>query len=229
MKWVRYRILPFCSLFLSFGSPWHVCSFLTNLPVHAHFHMQQVEIWARMLSGISWCPVLNWLTCRLFSVGINCFNCNQFGLIPLAFLNRTLFQPFLGEMRLLMWIVLTWGTIMQHNHRNAFSLVHLRLMPVERVDQPHQPIEHENTQPTRNGWSQENMTLMMWGLFFSLKVLAEWNKGELDSFLIEITKDILAYKDSDGEPLVEKIRDSAGQVKMMLLLEICTKYWKILK
>lgn len=49
-------------------------------------------------------------------------------------------------------------------------------------------------------------------VFFPLKVLAEWNKGELDSFLIEITKDILAYKDSDGLPLVEKIRDSAGQV-----------------
>ena len=45
-------------------------------------------------------------------------------------------------------------------------------------------------------------------------MLAEWNKGELDSFLIEITKDILAYKDSDGEPLVEKIRDSAGQVRL---------------
>ncbi|PFX26134.1 6-phosphogluconate dehydrogenase, decarboxylating [Stylophora pistillata] len=43
------------------------------------------------------------------------------------------------------------------------------------------------------------------------KVFVEWNKGELDSFLIEITKDILAYKDSDGTPLVEKIRDSAGQ------------------
>ena len=41
----------------------------------------------------------------------------------------------------------------------------------------------------------------------------DWNKGELDSFLIEITKDILAYKDSDSSPLVEKIRDSAGQVK----------------
>lgn len=41
---------------------------------------------------------------------------------------------------------------------------------------------------------------------------AEWNKGDLDSFLIEITAAILAYKDpSDGHPLVEKIRDSAGQ------------------
>ncbi|KAK3714901.1 hypothetical protein QZH41_010910 [Actinostola sp. cb2023] len=43
------------------------------------------------------------------------------------------------------------------------------------------------------------------------KVFEEWNKGELDSFLIEITKNILAYKDTDGAPLLEKIRDSAGQ------------------
>jgi len=42
-------------------------------------------------------------------------------------------------------------------------------------------------------------------------VFAEWNKGELDSFLIEITKDILAFKADDGKPLVEKIRDTAGQ------------------
>ena len=49
-------------------------------------------------------------------------------------------------------------------------------------------------------------------------MLEEWNKGELDSFLIEITKDILAYKDSDGEPLVEKIRDSAGQVRRLHVL-----------
>ena len=47
-----------------------------------------------------------------------------------------------------------------------------------------------------------------------MKVFEDWNKGELDSFLIEITKDILAFKDSDGAPLVEKIRDSAGQVKI---------------
>ncbi|CAJ0768450.1 3965_t:CDS:2, partial [Entrophospora sp. SA101] len=42
-------------------------------------------------------------------------------------------------------------------------------------------------------------------------VFEEWNKGELDSFLIEITKDIVRYKDNDGIPLVEKIRDTAGQ------------------
>ena len=42
-------------------------------------------------------------------------------------------------------------------------------------------------------------------------VFAEWNRGELDSYLIEITRDILAYKDSDGSALVEKILDTAGQ------------------
>lgn len=42
-------------------------------------------------------------------------------------------------------------------------------------------------------------------------VLDDWNKGELDSYLIEITRDILAYKDEDGEPLLEKILDTAGQ------------------
>lgn len=39
----------------------------------------------------------------------------------------------------------------------------------------------------------------------------EWNKGDLDSYLMEISRDILAYKDEDGEPLVEKILDTAGQ------------------
>jgi 6-phosphogluconate dehydrogenase len=43
------------------------------------------------------------------------------------------------------------------------------------------------------------------------KIFAEWNKGELDSYLIEITKDILAYKDEKGEYVVDKILDTAGQ------------------
>lgn len=43
------------------------------------------------------------------------------------------------------------------------------------------------------------------------EVFAEWNKGELNSYLIEITANILAYKDEDGQPLVEKILDTAGQ------------------
>ena len=42
-------------------------------------------------------------------------------------------------------------------------------------------------------------------------VFREWNEGELDSYLIEITRDILAYKDSDGKPLLDKILDTAGQ------------------
>src|SRR5512138_934117 len=43
------------------------------------------------------------------------------------------------------------------------------------------------------------------------EVFGEWYKGELDSYLIEITRDILAFKDTDGQPLVEKILDTAGQ------------------
>ena len=39
----------------------------------------------------------------------------------------------------------------------------------------------------------------------------EWNSGELGSYLIEITSDILAFKDTDGDPLVDKILDAAGQ------------------
>src|SRR5215216_1075519 len=42
-------------------------------------------------------------------------------------------------------------------------------------------------------------------------VFAEWNKGDLDSYLIEISRDILAKKDEDGSPLVDKILDTAGQ------------------
>ena len=42
-------------------------------------------------------------------------------------------------------------------------------------------------------------------------VFTEWNKGELDSYLIEITSHILSFKDTDGQPLVEKILDTAGQ------------------
>jgi len=42
-------------------------------------------------------------------------------------------------------------------------------------------------------------------------VLTEWNKGVLDSFLIEITRDIMYFNDDDGTPLLEKILDSAGQ------------------
>jgi 6-phosphogluconate dehydrogenase len=43
------------------------------------------------------------------------------------------------------------------------------------------------------------------------QVFAEWNKGELDSYLIEITSDIFTKDDDDGTPLIDKILDTAGQ------------------
>ncbi|MHC4950982.1 MAG: decarboxylating NADP(+)-dependent phosphogluconate dehydrogenase, partial [Planctomycetota bacterium] len=43
------------------------------------------------------------------------------------------------------------------------------------------------------------------------EVFKEWNEGELDSYLIEITRDILGYKDEDGQEVVDLILDTAGQ------------------
>jgi 6-phosphogluconate dehydrogenase len=43
------------------------------------------------------------------------------------------------------------------------------------------------------------------------KIFTEWNKGKLDSYLIEITSQIFPYKDTDGKPLIDKILDVAGQ------------------
>src|SRR5262245_21402717 len=43
------------------------------------------------------------------------------------------------------------------------------------------------------------------------QVFKEWNGGELESYLIEITRDILGFQDTDGQPLVERILDTAGQ------------------
>src|SRR2546422_179628 len=61
----------------------------------------------------------------------------------------------------------------------------------------------------------EAYNLMKTGLGLSAEqmhpVFAEWNQGELNSYLIEITRDILAFKDTDGQPLVDKILDTAGQ------------------
>ena len=42
-------------------------------------------------------------------------------------------------------------------------------------------------------------------------IFTQWNEAELNSYLIEITSHILRVKDSDGEPLVDKILDTAGQ------------------
>ena len=43
------------------------------------------------------------------------------------------------------------------------------------------------------------------------EVFARWNEGKLNSYLVEITRDILAYKDEDGSALVDHILDTAGQ------------------
>ena len=43
------------------------------------------------------------------------------------------------------------------------------------------------------------------------EVFSDWNQGELDSYLIEISSQIFAMKDEDGQPLVDKILDTAGQ------------------
>ncbi len=57
--------------------------------------------------------------------------------------------------------------------------------------------------------------LMRSGMAMSLDEIqhtfAEWNRGVLDSYLIEITSNILAVRDADGEPVLDKILDSAGQ------------------
>jgi len=42
-------------------------------------------------------------------------------------------------------------------------------------------------------------------------IFAEWNRGELSSYLIEITANILAYKEDNGQPLLNSILDTAGQ------------------
>jgi 6-phosphogluconate dehydrogenase len=61
----------------------------------------------------------------------------------------------------------------------------------------------------------EAYDIMKRGLNLSNKeigdIFTKWNKGVLDSFLIEITRDIMYYNDDDGTPLVEKILDQAGQ------------------
>ncbi|MFA7159352.1 MAG: decarboxylating NADP(+)-dependent phosphogluconate dehydrogenase [Kiritimatiellia bacterium] len=61
----------------------------------------------------------------------------------------------------------------------------------------------------------ETYHLMRQGLGMTNKemhgILTEWNKGELDSYLIEITRDILGYRDEKGEEVLDYILDTAGQ------------------
>lgn len=61
----------------------------------------------------------------------------------------------------------------------------------------------------------EAYQLLRFGLALNTDELADifdrWNNGVLDSYLVEITRDIFKVRDVDGEPLVDKILDSAGQ------------------
>ncbi len=61
----------------------------------------------------------------------------------------------------------------------------------------------------------ESYQLMKEGLGMSNEemheVFKEWNEGELDSYLIEITRDILGYKNEEGQHVVDLILDTAGQ------------------
>lgn len=63
----------------------------------------------------------------------------------------------------------------------------------------------QNHAHERNIWNAYILYSCFW------KAFEDWNKSELESFLIEITRDIMKFQDSDGTPLVEKIIDSAGQ------------------
>ncbi|MHB8524281.1 MAG: decarboxylating NADP(+)-dependent phosphogluconate dehydrogenase [Limisphaerales bacterium] len=78
------------------------------------------------------------------------------------------------------------------------------------VKMVHNGIEYGDMQLTCEAYQ-----LMKIGLGMSAdemhQVFAKWNDTELKSYLIEITRDILAFKDTDGQPLVDKILDTAGQ------------------
>jgi 6-phosphogluconate dehydrogenase len=78
------------------------------------------------------------------------------------------------------------------------------------VKMVHNGIEYSDMQLISEAYA-----LMKAGLGLSAEemadVFSQWNRGKLDSYLIEITANIMAFKDSDGKPLLEKIVDSAGQ------------------
>merc|ERR1712077_17523 len=78
------------------------------------------------------------------------------------------------------------------------------------VKMVHNGIEYGDMHPICEAYHLMKDTLGMGNDEMS-EIFNEWNQGELDSFLIEISTAILKYKDTDGEPLVEKIRDAAGQ------------------
>merc|ERR1712168_1660956 len=78
------------------------------------------------------------------------------------------------------------------------------------VKMVHNGIEYGDMQLIAEAYHLMKEALGMDGDAMS-KIFSDWNRGQLDSFLIDITKDILKFKDESGEYLLEKIRDAAGQ------------------
>jgi 6-phosphogluconate dehydrogenase len=78
------------------------------------------------------------------------------------------------------------------------------------VKMVHNGIEYGDMQPICEAYDVMQHALGMAPQEMSA-VFAGWNKGKLDSYLIKITSDILAFKDEDDQPLVDKILDLAGQ------------------
>ena len=78
------------------------------------------------------------------------------------------------------------------------------------VKMVHNGIEYADMQLIAEAYHFMNSVLAMSADEIS-KQFSEWNRGPLNSYLFEITSDILKVKESDGTPLVEKILDSAGQ------------------
>merc|ERR1712200_44436 len=78
------------------------------------------------------------------------------------------------------------------------------------VKMVHNGIEYGDMQLICEAYHLTKDTLGM-GTDEMSEIFNEWNQGELDSFLIEISTAILKYKDEKGEFLLEKIRDAAGQ------------------
>ncbi|RMJ26772.1 hypothetical protein PHISP_02372 [Aspergillus sp. HF37] len=89
--------------------------------------------------------------------------------------------------------------------KNIFQALPLRVMTMV-----HNGIEYGDMQLICEAYD-----IMKRGLGMPVSEIADvfnqWNSGVLDSFLVEITRDVLNYNDDDGTPLVEKILDQAGQ------------------
>lgn len=78
------------------------------------------------------------------------------------------------------------------------------------VKMVHNGIEYGDMQLISEAYSLLRNALG-WDLDDLSRIFTEWNKGDLDSYLIEITSKIFEFKDEDGKPLLDKILDVAGQ------------------